>query len=248
MNPPDLYYTTESERRSRLVEDHLPLVNFLVERMLTQVPSSMTRDDLASAAMMGLLDAASRFDPARGILFKTFAEHRMRGAMLDEARRTDWFSRSLREKQTRLTRTLEELEQQLGRSADEDEIAEAMGLDLEDYRSLLAEVSHLGCVSLHQTIDEYEEGRSFIDNLPDPNALTPQDHVERKQLTRELAEHLERLSDKERLVISLYYYEELTQKEIAEVLSLTEGRVSQLHSQALHKLKARMSSTIKRRR
>lgn len=248
MNPPDLYYTTESERRSRLVEDHLPLVNFLVERMLTQVPSSMTRDDLASAAMMGLLDAASRFDPARGILFKTFAEHRMRGAMLDEARRTDWFSRSLREKQTRLTRTLEELEQQLGRSADEDEIAEAMGLDLEDYRSLLAEVSHLGCVSLHQNIDEYEEGRSFIDNLPDPNALTPQDHVERKQLTRELAEHLERLSDKERLVISLYYYEELTQKEIAEVLSLTEGRVSQLHSQALHKLKARMSSTIKRRR
>lgn len=248
MNPPDLYYTPESERRSRLVEDHLPLVNFLVERMLTQVPSSMTRDDLASAAMMGLLDAANRFDPTRGILFKTFAEHRMRGAMLDEARRTDWFSRSLREKQTRLTRTLEELEQQLGRSADEDEIAAAMGLELEDYRSLLAEVSHLGCVSLHQTIDEYEEGRSFIDNLPDPNALTPQDHVERKQLTRELAEHLERLSEKERLVISLYYYEELTQKEIAEVLSLTEGRVSQLHSQALHKLKARMSSTIKRRR
>lgn len=248
MNPPDLYYNTESERRSRLVEDHLPLVNFLVERMLTQVPSSMTRDDLASAAMMGLLDAANRFDPTRGILFKTFAEHRMRGAMLDEARRTDWFSRSLREKQTRLTRALEELEQQLGRSADEDEVAGAMGLDLEDYRSLLAEVSHLGCVSLHQTIDEYEEGRSFIDNLPDPNALTPQDHVERKQLTRELAEHLERLSEKERLVISLYYYEELTQKEIAEVLSLTEGRVSQLHSQALHKLKARMSSTIKRRR
>jgi len=103
-------------------------------------------------------------------------------------------------------------------------------------------------VSLHQTIDEYEEGRTFIDNLADPQAVTPLEHIERRELTRELAEHLERLTEKERLVISLYYYEELTQKEIAEVLSLTEGRVSQLHSQALHKLKARMSSTIKRRR
>lgn len=248
MNPPEFHYPPASDQRSRLVEDHLPLVNFLVERMVTQVPASMTRDDLASAAMMGLLDAANRFDPTRGILFKTFAEHRMRGAMLDEARRTDWFSRSLRDKQTRLTRALEQLEQRLGRPAEEQEIAAALEMDLESYRSLLTEVSHLGCVSLHQTIDEYEEGRTFIDNLADPQAVTPLENIERRELTRELAEHLERLTEKERLVISLYYYEELTQKEIAEVLSLTEGRVSQLHSQALHKLKARMSSTLKRRR
>ncbi|MDO3378057.1 FliA/WhiG family RNA polymerase sigma factor [Geoalkalibacter halelectricus] len=248
MNPPDLYYQPPSDHRTRLVEEHLPLVNFLVERMITQVPASLTREDLASAAMMGLLDAANRFDPSRGILFKTFAEHRMRGAMLDEARRTDWFSRSLRDKQTRLTRALEQLERELGRSPEEHEVAAALELDLESYRDLLTEVSHLGCVSLHQTIDEYEEGRSFIDNLPDPQAATPLENVERRELTRELAEHLERLSEKERLVISLYYYEELTQKEIAEVLAVTEGRVSQLHSQALHKLKARLSSTIKRRR
>ncbi|KIH78199.1 RNA polymerase sigma factor [Geoalkalibacter ferrihydriticus DSM 17813] len=248
MNPPDPYFQPQTDIRTRLVEDHLPLVNFLVERMITQVPASLTRDDLASAAMMGLLDAANRYDPSRGILFKTFAEHRMRGAMLDEARRNDWFSRSLREKQTRLTRTLERLEQQLGRSPEEHEVAAALDLDLESYRNLLTEVSHLGCVSLHQTIDEYDEGRSFIDNLPDTDAATPLENVERRELTRELAEHLERLSEKERLVVSLYYYEELTQKEIAEVLSVTEGRVSQLHSQALHKLKARLSSNLKKRR
>lgn len=247
MNPPESYYHPAVDARSRLIQDHLPLVNFLVERMVTQVPSSLTRDDLASAAMMGLIDAANRFDASRGILFKTFAEHRMRGAMLDEARKTDWFSRSLREKQTRLNRALESLEQELGRSPEEDEIAAAMGLGLEEYRSLLGEVSHLGCVSLHQTIDEYDEGASFLDNLCDPDAPSPQENVERLQLTRELAAHLEKLSEKERLVISLYYYEELTQKEIAGVLEVTEGRVSQLHSQALHKLKARMSSNLRRR-
>jgi RNA polymerase sigma factor for flagellar operon FliA len=246
MNPPETYYVSAPDLRERLIQDHLPLVNFLVERMITQVPSTMTRDELASAAMMGLIDAANRYDAGRGILFKTFAEHRMRGAMLDEARKSDWFSRTLRDKQSRLTRAIDRLEQQLGRPPEEFEIAEEMELGLEEYRALLAEVSHLGCVSLHQTLDEHEGGRSFLDNLSDPEMPTPQENVERLQLTEELAGLLERLSEKERLVIALYYYEELTQKEIAEVLGVTEGRVSQLHSQALARLKSRMSSRLTR--
>lgn len=246
MNPPDNYYMPHPDLHGRLIQDHLPLVNFLVERMITQVPSTMSRDELASAAMMGLIDAANRYDAGRGILFKTFAEHRMRGAMLDEARKSDWFSRTLRDKQSRLTRAIDRVEQQLGRVPEEIEIAEEMGLGLEEYRTLLGEVSHLGCVSLNQTLDEYDEGRSFLDNLSDPDEPTPHDNVERLELTRELAEMLENLSEKEQLVVSLYYYEELTQKEIAEVLGVTEGRVSQLHSQALARLKSRMSSRIKR--
>ena len=240
MNPPETYYVPEPDLRERLIQDHLPLVNFLVERMITQVPSTMTRDELASAAMMGLIDAANRYDAGRGILFKTFAEHRMRGAMLDEARKSDWFSRTLRDKQSRLTRAINRLEQHLGRPPEEFEIAEEMELGLEEYRALL------GCVSLHQTLDEHEEGRSFLDNLSDPEMPTPQENVERLQLTEELAGLLEKLSEKERLVIALYYYEELTQKEIAEVLGVTEGRVSQLHSQALARLKSRMSSRLAR--
>ena len=110
MNRAEGYFHPAQDLRSRLIEDHLPLVNFLVERMVTQVPASVGREDLFSAAMMGLIDAANRFDAGRGILFKTFAEHRIRGAIIDEVRRLDWFSRSLREKQSRLSRTLEQLD------------------------------------------------------------------------------------------------------------------------------------------
>ncbi|PLX84479.1 MAG: FliA/WhiG family RNA polymerase sigma factor [Desulfuromonas sp.] len=227
--------------QERLIMDHLPLVQFLVDRMTTQVPSFMTRDDITSAASMGLMDAARRFDPSKGILFKTFAERRIRGAIFDEVRKMDWFSRSMRDKQGQLMSTLEDLENRLGRSPAEDEIAEAMGLELEDYQQLLGEVSHLGCVSLNETMDQNgEDGKSFLDALEDRKGRNPCQNLESKELTRELAGHLAKLSEKERLVVSLYYYEELTQKEIAEVLEVSEGRVSQLHSQALAKLKVKV--------
>ncbi len=248
MNASPIYSCGLTDNRDRLIRDHLPLVNFVTERMLTQVPGYMTRDDVASAAMHGLVDAASRFEPGRGVLFKTFAEVRMRGAIFDEARRMDQFSRSLREKHARLTQAVEALEQRLGRSAEEGEIADAMGLSLESYRQLLGEVSHLGCVSLNETLDESTNGPSLLDNLKDPQGKTPLEVLEASELTRELAGYLEKLSEKERLVVSLYYYEELAQKEIAEVLEITEGRVSQLHSQALVKLKASLSRSRQRPR
>ncbi len=229
------------DERDRMIRAHMPLVRFHVERMTTQVPSFMTREEMTSAATLGLLDAANRFDPAKGVLFKTFAEQRIRGAILDEARRLDWFSRTLREKQARLSSTLAELEGRLGRSPSEEEMASALGVGLEDYRDLLTEVSHLGWVSIHQTLDQGEEGRSLLDVLADGNGRDPLQNLEARELAREMAAHLEGLGEKERLVLTLYYYEELTQKEIAEVLSVTEGRVSQLHSQALLKLRNKLS-------
>ncbi len=229
------------DERDRMIRAHMPLVRFHVERMTTQVPSFMTREEMTSAATLGLLDAANRFDPAKGVLFKTFAEQRIRGAILDEARRLDWFSRTLREKQARLSSTLAELEGRLGRSPSEEEMASALGVGLEDYRDLLTEVSHLGWVSIHQTLDQGEEGRSLLDVLADENGRDPLQNIEARELAREMAAHLEGLGEKERLVLTLYYYEELTQKEIAEVLSVTEGRVSQLHSQALLKLRNKLS-------
>ncbi len=219
----------------------MPLVELVVQRMVPQVPSFMSKDDMTSAAMVGLIDAANKFDPAKGVKFNTFAEYRIRGAILDEMRKLDWFSRSLREKQNRLTQTMLRLERRLGRSPEEEEIAEAMDLTLEEYHDLLGKVSHLGCVSLHEALDHTEEGRNFLDNLEDyGEEPTPLEMIEHQEITAIIADILEELSEKERLVISLYYYEELTQKEIAEVIGVSEGRVSQLHSQALVKLRVKM--------
>ncbi len=219
----------------------MPLVELVVQRMVPQVPSFMNRDDMTSAAMVGLIDAANKFDPDKGVKFNTFAEYRIRGAILDEMRKLDWFSRSLREKQNRLSQTMLRLERKLGRSPEEEEMAEAMDLTLDEYHDLLGKVSHLGCVSLHEALDHTEEGRNFLDNLEDAGGgPTPLEMIENQEITAIIADILEELSEKERLVISLYYYEELTQKEIAEVIGVSEGRVSQLHSQALVKLRVKM--------
>jgi RNA polymerase sigma factor for flagellar operon FliA len=231
--------------KAQLIRDHLYLVDILVGRMVTQVPSFMSRDDMKSAGMLGLMDASNKFDPSKNILFKTFAEYRIRGAILDEMRKLDWFSRSLRDKQSRVEKTILGLELELGRDPEEHEVAKALDLSLGEYQQLLGEVSHLGCVSLNETLDQSHEGRTFLDSLVDDRSdSSPGARIEEQQLTAKIADILGRLAEKERLVISLYYYEELTQKEIAEVMELSEGRVSQLHSQALIKLKSKLSARL----
>lgn len=231
--------------REKMIENHLSLVDFLVERMMNQVPGFVNRDDIRSAALMGLLDAANRFDPRRGVLFKTFAERRIRGAVFDEVRRMDWFSRTMREKQSRLAKTTDALGKKLGRAPEDAELAAAMELGLDDFHELKLQVSQLGYVSLNEQLDDGDDsGKTFIDNLEDTRQSSVQDKMEAGELTKELAGYLELLSEKERLVIALLYYEELSQKEISDVLELTEGRISQLHSQALGKLKGKMRHSI----
>lgn len=239
------YTQSQPDDKSQRIRDHLYLVDIIARRMVTQVPSYMNKDDIKSAGMIGLLDAANKFDPTKNILFKTFAEYRIRGAILDEMRKLDWFSRTLRDKQNKIGKTIQDLELQLGRDPEDHEVARAMAISLDEYRSMVGEVSHLGCVSLNETLDQSEEGRSFLDNLIDERpGSRPGERIEEQQLTKKIAEVLALLSEKERQVISLYYYEELTQKEIAEVLDLTEGRISQLHSQALIKLKTKLSARL----
>jgi len=245
MTASGIYGPPGADDRERMVVAHMSLVNFLVERMLTQVPPFVTRDDLRSAAMVGLIDAASRFDPRRGVLFKTFAERRIRGAIYDEVRRMDWFSRSMREKQSRMSKAISQLEKNLHRRPDEQEIADELEMSLDDYHEMLTLVSNLGCVSLNESLDDSEGGATFIDNLEDTAQESVQQRLESAELTRELAAHISELSEKEQLVLSLFYYEELSQKEIAEVLDLSEGRISQLHSQALLKMKTKMSRSLR---
>lgn len=233
------------EDRTTLIKNHLKLVDIISGRMVTQVPAFMNRDDIKSAGMMGLIDAANKFKPEKKILFKTFAEYRIRGAILDEMRKLDWFSRSLREKQTNLNRCMTELERTLGRYPEEQEMADKMGITLDEYQNMLGQVSHLGCISLNETMDDSETGNSFQDALIDTHkGSSPVEILEQHELTHVIADILEQLSEKEQLVVSLYYYEELTQKEIAEVLGVSEGRISQLHSQALIKLKTKVKNSI----
>ena len=240
-----VYNAPPLDDHSALIRDNLYLVDILVGRMVTQVPAFMNKDDMRSAGMLGLIDAANKFDPSKNILFKTFAEYRIRGAILDEMRKLDWFSRSLREKQSNLCRTMTSLERKLGRTPEEEEMAAAMHISLEEYQQILGEVSHLGCVSLNETLDNSEDGVSFLDSLVDKRSdLSPASQLENKELTKIMANILQELSEKERLVISLYYYEELTQKEIADVLEVSEGRISQLHSQALLKLKTKVQMRL----
>ncbi|MFO7831293.1 MAG: FliA/WhiG family RNA polymerase sigma factor [Desulfuromonadaceae bacterium] len=239
MSSPYGFYANTGSPTIDLAREHMPLVRLVVERMKSQVPGFVNRDDMMSAAMEGLMDAASRFDPERGVMFKTFAERRIRGAIYDEIRKMDWFSRSLRGKQGRISKAIERLEHRFGRSPEEEEVAAELELSVDEYRELLTQVGHLGCVSLNEVLDEQDETRNFMDLLKD-DAPSAQESLESSDLAQQLARHLEALSEKERLVVSLYYYEELTQKEIAEVLDLTEGRISQLHSQALVKLKVKL--------
>lgn len=234
-----------SEDKSKLIRDHLELVDILVGRMVTQVPSFMNRDDMKSAGLMGLIDAANKFDSSKNILFKTFAEYRIRGAIYDEMRKLDWFSRTLRDKQNRLAKTMSYLENKLGRNPSEEEMAQELKMSLEDYQSMLGQVSHLGCVSLHEALDHSGEGRQFIDALIDSREdSSPVNLFENSELATIIADILANLPEKERLVISLYYYEELTQKEIAEVIGVSEGRISQLHSQALINLKNKVQTKL----
>lgn len=230
--------------REKMIESHLSLVDFLVDRMMTQVPAFVNRDDIRSAALMGLMDASNRFDPRRGVLFKTFAERRIRGAVFDEVRRMDWFSRTLREKQSRLSKVTDALGKRLGRAPEDPELAEEMDMSLDSFRELQLQVSQLGTISLNETLDSDDSGKTFIDNLEDTKQASVHERMEANELTGELAGYLEQLSEKECLVIALLYYEELSQKEISEVLELSEGRISQLHSQALGKLKIKMKRSI----
>ncbi len=234
-----------NDDKTKLIKEHLYLVDIMVGRMVTQVPSFMNRDDMQSAGMLGLLDAANKFDPSKNILFKTFAEYRIRGSILDEMRKLDWFSRSLRDKHNRISRAVSDLENKFGREPEEFEIAHELDVSLEDYHRMLGQVSHLGCVSLNETLDQSDEGRSFLDTLEDKReSMSPGSRMENEEMTKVFAEILETLNEKEKIVISLYYYEELTQKEISDVMSLSEGRVSQLHSQALIKLKSKLANRL----
>jgi RNA polymerase sigma factor for flagellar operon FliA len=232
--------------RNAMVEEHLPLVKYIASRIAGRLPSHIEVDDLINAGVIGLIDAVEKFEPARRIKFKTYAEFRIKGAILDDLRALDWVPRSTRQKASRIERAFAEMEQQLGRVASDHEIVEYLGVSFEEYHQMLVEARGLRLVSLdemHVDNDETSE-RNLLEFLANPDYVDPAEAMNLDQMYRIVADSIETLPEKERLVISLYYYDELTMKEIGEILEITESRVSQIHTKAILRLRGRLMKTI----
>lgn len=227
--------------RQQLIVDHLPQVEHIARRIFSKVPANVALEDLIGAGTIGLIDAVEKYDPARGIKFKTFSEHRIRGAMLDSLRDLDWAPRSLRAESRSLINNCRNLEQRLGRAATDEEKCREQGISIEAFHRLTDKIARMTVGSLENTpVHGDKEGQSMLKRIPDAPHLIPSSIFEKAEIRNILISAIDDLPKKERLVISLYYYDELTMLEIGEILGVNESRVSQLHSRAIHRLKARL--------
>lgn len=236
------YY--QAQNKDQLIEAHLPLVKFQALRLHSRLPSHVELNDLIHYGILGLIDAVDKFDVNRGVKFKTYAELRVRGAILDGLRELDWVPRSYRKRQRELEAAFRKLEGELGRSATDDEVAAELNLPLEEYHALLENLKGITLGSFEPVDPDSEE--SQIHYVPDREENSPTYIVEKQQVSDILADAIDQLPDKERLVLSLYYFEGLTMKEVGKVLDITESRVSQLHSKAVLRLRARMRHVLGR--
>jgi RNA polymerase sigma factor for flagellar operon FliA len=237
----------EDERaRERLVVAYSPLVKYVAGRMAAGLPSHVEEGDLISYGLIGLIGAIERYDLEREIKFETFAVSRIKGAIIDELRSLDWVPRSVRAKARDVERTHTALENELQRAPTEEEMASKLGVEVEDFRNTLLEIANSSVLALDDlwTIADADGGQiSLLDTIRDPRAVDPQEEIDTVELKDRLADAIESLPDRERLVIALYYYENLTLREIGEVLGVTESRVSQLHTKAVLGLRGRLSSS-----
>ena len=231
---------SDMEAKRMLIERYLRLVDYVVNRMAIGLPRSVSRDDLCSHGVMGLIDAVDKFDYDRGLQFETYASWRIRGAIIDSLRQGDWAPRSVREKAKRLEEAYVKLEQQYLRSVTDAEIMAYLGMDEAEFTQLLQDVSVTTIVSLEDPLKD-DEAETRMTLLVDDKAKSPESTVQDVYVRQELSKAIDRLTEKERTVVSLFYYEELSLTEIAEVMSLTPSRISQLHSKAIVRLKGVLS-------
>lgn len=222
-----------------LLEQHLPAVRRQALALQVKLPAGIELDDLIQAGMVGLLDALKRFDPRAGASFATFASQRVRGAMIDELRTRDWLPRSVRRNARALDQCVHRLEQRLGRAPEEREIAVEMGMSLEEYRHLLNDTNNGHLLPFEDMVAERGEPEADSNGPPSPFAAL----VSSEQRER-LVSAIDSLPEREKLLVALYYQEELNLKEIGAVLGVTESRVCQLHSQAVSRLRVRLASDV----
>lgn len=234
-------YTSHGQlNRDALIRQYAPLVRRIAYHMLAKLPPSVEVDDLIQVGMIGLAEALSRFEASQGVQFETFASQRIRGAMVDELRGSDWMSRSARKGQKDIENTIAQLEQSLGRAPKESEIAEAMELSLEDYQSLLGRVRGTQLIYLEDLAGSAEEGEGYLDRHVADAEADPFAQLRDQRMRGALVQAIEELPEREKYVMAMYYEHDMNLKEIAAVLEVTESRVSQLHSQAIARLRTKM--------
>ena len=222
-----------------LIQEYAPVVKYVAQRLACRLPDWICLDDLISTGVLGLMDAIAKYDPTRGTTFKTYAEWRIRGAMLDALREWDWAPRAVRQKERALTQAYAELERQHGRSAADEDVAAVLGLNLDTFNAWLTDVRGVSVVSLERPLERDADGHpgpglaQLVYETPSPLQM-----VEAQDLRTHLAAAIDQLPEREKVVLSLYYYEELTMQEIGEVLDVTLSRISQMHTKAIIHLRA----------
>lgn len=228
------------EAKQALIESYLPLVDYVSGRMSAGLPKNVAKDDLTSFGIMGLIDAIEKFDYERGLQFETYASWRIRGAIIDGLRQGDWVPRSVREKTKKIEEAYQKLEQQHLRSVTDAEISAYLNVTEDEFRHMLQEVALTSVCSIDDPIRE-EESETRLSLLVDEKAKNPESKVNEFYLKEMLAKSIEKLTEKERTVISLFYFEELSLSEIAEVMKLSPSRISQLHSKAILRLRGSLN-------
>ncbi len=231
-----------SGEREQLILEHLPQIKYIAQRISTKLPAHVELNDLVSAGVLGLLDAIEKFDPTRGVKFKTYAELRIKGAILDSLRSLDWAPRSLRKKSKDLEKIYKDLEQRLGRPATDKEVCDEMDITLEEFYELIDQIKGLTLGSFQELTSQEDDRNSepLVKYVPDAPQMDPFFMFHKTEVHNILGGAIDALPKKERLVVSLYYYDELTMKEIGKVLGVNESRVSQLHTKAMLRLRTKL--------
>ena len=234
--------------RDRLILTYAPLVKYVAGRLGSGLPAHVDDDDLVSYGLLGLIGAIERFDPDRDIKFETYAIARIKGSIIDELRALDWVPRSVRSRAREIERAIADLESRLGRAPTDEEISGKLGVSVEELNESLSEIGRTSIAALDElwTVSSGGDQVALIDTIEDEQGPNPQSALDETEMREAIADAISRLPEREKLVVTLYYYEELTLREIGEVLGVTESRVSQLHTKAILRLKARLAGTPSR--
>jgi RNA polymerase sigma factor for flagellar operon FliA len=234
--------TGDKTTRDRLILTYAPLVKYVAGRLGSGLPAHVEEGDLISYGLLGLINAIERYDPDRDIKFETYAIVRIRGAIIDELRALDWVPRSVRSRAREIERAIAELEAKLGRAPNDEEIATRIGISETELEDSLTDISRSSIAALDELWSISGEGDqvSLLDTLEDTSGPQPSEALDETEVRETLADAIARLPEREKIVITLYYYEELTLREIGEVLGVTESRVSQLHTKAVLRLRSRL--------
>ncbi|HIW82584.1 MAG TPA: FliA/WhiG family RNA polymerase sigma factor [Candidatus Acetatifactor stercoripullorum] len=234
--------TKSPETREKIILEYAPLVKVVAGRLSMYLGYNVEYEDLVSYGIFGLIDAIDKFDCMKEVKFETYASLRIRGAILDQIRKMDWIPRTIRQKQKKIEAVIKQIEQSTGHGATEEEIIKGLGISTEEYLEWQSQMKITGLVSLNEYMEQGSDVSQDYGRYTAARFDGPEERIEKEELSRVLGEALELLTEKEKKVITLYYYEDLTLKEISSLLEVSESRVSQLHTRALQKMKTKMGT------